>query len=440
MLIKKLSLITPLFNNIEASKAMLESLLMTIPINIQYEIILIDDASKDDTANWLNSINHPKIKTFINPVNIGYAKTNNIGVSYSSGDILVLINNDLIFTEGWLEPMLEILLKPELNAGIVGNIQRRVIDNEIDHAGVCVTDIGQVDHTRTLAENSELHYLRSFAVTGACLLIRKNDFLEVGCFDEAYINGVEDIDLCQKIKKQGKFIYLATNSVIQHHVSLSRDRSSIQNEINSRIFYKKWREEIKRELTKVWLNHLSNSNKESFYNKKLDGSLTQSFMASSNSAARIIAESFIAREEHRWGKLIDGVNPNDNLQTKCSFKGLRSIDQHTYISEHQSEVIVNDVSSMVNFYACGRRLDISNQDELAITIFVNDLQFKNFHLENVPNFNVGIINPLLMNGLPNVFKIKINFFDSKNNLLYGDASHLIFFSHFVIDDQMVQIH
>lgn len=420
---------------------MLSSLLSSIPKNISYEIIVIDDASKDETANWLNSLSDPNIHKIFNDENLGYAKTNNIAVRQAKGEVLVLINNDLIFSEGWLEPMLDILNRPELNAGIVGNVQLRVVDNEIDHAGVRVTSRGQIDHMREIPEDLTLNYIRTFAVTGACLMIRKDDFIKAGYFDEAYLNGVEDIDLCMSIKKSGKSIYLAPRSVIQHHVSLSRDRVSIQNEINSRIFYKKWREEIKRELSSIWINILKTPNNYQEDIKLLDGTLTESFIGSPYLASRIVAESFISREELRWTNLIDKTSPNESLDKRCTLKGFKHlVTQRLYLPLSDAEIHVSNISSVINFYVCGRRIDTLNNGDLAITILVNDMQRKIVPLDTAGNINAGIINPVLVGGLINTFKVRINFYDKEKDLVGGDASHLVAFTHFVIDDQIIKPH
>jgi hypothetical protein len=317
----------------------------------------------------------------------------------------------------------------------VGNVQRRVVDNEIDHAGVKVTVRGQIDHIRAIHKDSSIDCLRMFAVTGACLMIRREDFINAGYFDETYLNGVEDIELCMSVKKNGKSVYLAPKSVIQHHVSLSRDRASVQNEINSRTFYKKWREDIKRELSSIWFNILKSPSVNTEEMKLLDGSLTESFMMSPNLAARVIAENFISREELRWTNLIDKINSNESVEKKCTLKGMRYLtSQQFYLPAGDAEIQVADTYSVVNFYVCGKRIDSLNESDLAITIMVNDTQKKTIRLDRSANINVGIINPILVRGLTNAFKVRINFYYKDKFLLVDIAINLVDFTHFVIDD------
>ena len=432
----KVSFIIPLFNHVEYFQEMLSSLLRSLPINLSYEIIFIDDASSDTSAQWLRSLDYSFVTKLFNTINLGYAKSNNVAVAHAKGEILALVNNDLIFKQGWLEPMLSILENSLLNAGIVGNIQYKVADNSVDHAGVTLTTIGQIDHVHDLPSED---YVRSFSVTGACLLIRKIDFIEAGCFDEDYLNGGEDIDLCLEIRARGKYIYLATKSHIHHHVSLSRDRVNIQNEINSRRLHLKWRKELKNELAKQWGKVLQ-SNADISYRQYIDGELTAAFINTPYSASQIIAEHFLLREEFRWSKEIDHVDFNKDIAANVMIRGLISIaSSQYYLINKKAEITFKHIASVINFYVCGRRIDQANQDNLAITISVNHVQYKTLPLHVGPNINLGIISPLLLQGINNVFKVEVNFYEPDTLRLLGDASHLIYVTNFVIDDKPLKL-
>ncbi len=437
MTVIKVSFIVPLFNHVEYSQAMFSSLLSSLPADLSYEIILIDDASSDATVEWLNSIDHCFVKKIFNPNNLGYAKSNNIAATQAKGEILALINNDLIFESGWLEGMLDVLENPYINAGIVGNIQYKAVDNSLDHAGVQLMPTGKIEHIQILSLESSA-YSRVFAVTGACCLVRKSDFDALSGFDEGFVNGGEDIDLCLAFRQRGKSAYIATNSQIHHHVSLSRDRASIQNEKNSHRLLTKWRNVLKTEMAKQWQLRLQWPNS---YHNLIDGEFYQAFLKSQQMAARLIAEYFILIEEHRWSKLIDNVDLNQNIASRTQFKGLRFIDSHNlYLINTKPEVVLKGVDSVVNFYVCGRRIDPANHDNLAMTISVNHVQYKILRLESGPNINLGIISPILLPGIDNIFKIEVNFINPDGFELLGDASHLIYISHFVIDDKLVKNH
>ena len=385
---------------------MLESLRATIPASLPYEIILIDDCSTDGTQAWLKTLDDPRIKTLFNPRNLGYAKTNNAAIAIATGQILALLNNDLLFDTGWLEPMLTLLEDPVLNAGVVGNLQRRVRDGGLDHAGICVTPQGKIEHIQVLPD-AQLAYAKVFAVTGACCLIRKADFDRAGGFDEAFVNGGEDVDLCLKVRQSGKGVYLATGSSVRHHVSLSRNRADPQNERNSRRLYSGWRKEIKAELARVWLPLLQ------------QGEFTPAALATPHTLARVVAESVLRREEAYWARTLDGADVNANLAGRCSVQ---------ILAEAGFELSVQGLSSARNFYVCGYKTGQPPTEAIAITITVNGIQQQTFTLGAEPNFNVGIINPVVLPGLANCFKVTFQ----------GDASKAVVITQLVLDDQILK--
>ena len=67
--------------------------------------ILADDASSDGTPGWLRTLKHPRIKTLQNPVNRGYAANNNAAARMARGEVLALLNNDLLLQPNWLPPL-----------------------------------------------------------------------------------------------------------------------------------------------------------------------------------------------------------------------------------------------------------------------------------------------------------------------------------------------
>lgn len=431
-----ISFVIPLFNHVEESKAMLASLQKTIPRTIQYEVILVDDCSADETSQWLKSIDEPNIKIHINRNNLGYAKTNNLGATLASGKYLFLINNDLLFEDGWLESMLACIKTTTLNAGIVGNVQYRVIDNNIDHAGIELTDLGKIEHIKEI--DTQNNYKKVFATTGACMLIAREDFTSLGGFDETYVNGVEDVDLCMRMKQLGKPIYVVQNSHIYHHVSLSRDRESIKNEMNSQYFYQKWRTEIKSELSKRWAKTLSLGEVDAA-NPSIDGVLHHNFLKSPQIASRILAEHFISREEARWKGLIDKIDLNEGFPSKCSIRGMRYSEPHRcYLVSSIFEFHVKDVDSVINFFVCGRRIDPTEKQNIAVIIDVNGIQLKRINLSDDVNINVGVISPIFIKGIINIFKISFKFFDLETNNLLGDANNSVVIGHFVLND--IELH
>ncbi len=431
------SFIVPLYNHLEHTRAMLDALLASLPAGLDFEIVLVDDGSSDGTRDWLRTLDHPRIRTLLNPENIGYARSNNAGVQIARGELLGLLNNDLLFESGWLEPMLDVLLSPALRAGVVGNLQYRVADGALDHAGVGLTPRGQFEHLPVLPMEQG-GPKRSLVVTGACMLLRRADFDAVGGFDAVYVNGCEDIDLCLKLAARGKLAWVATASRIRHHVSLSRSCSSAQNERNSRHLFARWRREIRRELAARWSDLLRQG--PDAYAGYFDGRLSSYFVARPNTAALAIAESMLLRQEFRWGRELDGMDPNAGVGSRCRARGLRyDAGLRGWRIDSEAELVVPGLKSARNFFVCGRRLGPAVALALAVTISVDGLHDKTIVLEpQQRNLNLGLIDPLLLPGLDARFCLDFHWQDEAGRRV-GDAREAVLITHFVVDDQLVQV-
>ena len=297
----EISFIVPLFNHLKHTQAMLASLLASLPPGLDYEIILVDDFSTDGTRAWLATLGHPRIKVVLNPKNLAYAASNNAGARVASGELLALLNNDLLLAPGWLGPMVYVLRHPGLNAGIVGNVQYRVDDGRLDHTGVQLNHKGQFEHVRALPVHG-LGYQKSLALTGACVLIRNADFSSTGGFDEGFVNGCEDYDLCFKIRKAGKQLFVATESEVRHHVSLSRGHHTLQDSRNSQRLYAKWRGFIKSNFAA----ELAKSMNFTPCILETNNNLTklQGTSEKPNIVALKTAEDLLRKEESEWKRIL----------------------------------------------------------------------------------------------------------------------------------------
>jgi O-antigen biosynthesis protein len=420
---------------VEQTKEMLSSLEVSLPDGLNYELIFADDDSTDETRDWLAGLSDERIQVVLNERNFGYAKTNNAAVARASGHYLALLNNDLLFQAGWFEPMLAALEAPELNAGIVGNLQYRVIDKVLDHAGVVLTPRGQFDHIRT-EPIQQTNPLEVYVTTGACMLMRRADFEAVGGFDEVFINGCEDIDLCLKVRANGQKIYVAPSSQILHHVSLSRSRVSLQNEKNSQYLFSKWRKEIKLQLTKCWIVLLAQADDD--YVSYFDGELTHSFKSKPHIAAMTIAEAALSREEARLGRDLGAASNSPGWLKHVSVSGVKEVPQlQTYLAESKVTVNIDRIKSARNFYVCARLLEDFDPASIAIQLSVNDAQKKTQRLNDGHVVNVGLVNPLIFSGSKNQLKLEVFFVDDSGQAL-KPASHVMLISHFVVDNEVLK--
>jgi hypothetical protein len=327
------------------------------------------------------------------------------------------------------------LQDPLLNAGLVGNVQYRVADGVLDHAGVVLNASAQFVHTQTLAADAPA-FNKALAVTGACVVLRKADFDAVGGLDENFVNGCEDIDLCFKLRAAGKAIYVGNASRIRHHVSLSRKVNTLQNQRNSRTLFFKWRKEIKAELTAVWAKLLLAG--VPAYADQISGQLSPNFLRTPYTAARVLAEAMLQREAAQWSKDLGSPDPNAGIATQCRATGLHySASLLAYTMEPMAEIALQGVGFVRNFFVCGRVVASAPKHDISITIAVNGIQKQTSRLTGERNFNVGIIYPVLLVGATNVFQVSANFVDDAGQPL-GDASAELLVTHFVIDDKVVQ--
>ena len=241
----QVSFIIPLFNNLALTRACVASLQATLPAGLTHEIILVDDGSTDDTRSWLATLG-PPFRVVLNDRNLGYAAANNRAIAIARGDVLALLNNDLVFLPRWLEPMLRAHRSLADRAGLIGNIQLDARTGAIDHTGIIINQQGKPVHDRALpARRSRLFSsVRPVpALTGACVLVKRALWQQLGGFDEGYVNGGEDVDLCFRARAVGRTNAVALRSVVRHHISASVGRK-LHDEENSYRLARRWQQEL----------------------------------------------------------------------------------------------------------------------------------------------------------------------------------------------------
>jgi GT2 family glycosyltransferase len=252
----QVSFVIPLYNCLAHTQACLASLQATLPRGLAHEIILVDDGSTDGTREWLQTI-PSAVRVLLNDRNLGYAAANNRGAALARGRYLALLNNDLVLTPGWLEPMLAAHRRLGSRAGVIGNVQRDARTGAIDHTGIVINLKAKPEHD-TWFPPRWLRVLRPSrrvpAVTGACAVIERELWEKLGGFDEGFHNGGEDVDLCFRARATGRVNAVALRSVILHHISASPGRA-LRNEDNSRRLALRWRAALEHAALHRWCWH-----------------------------------------------------------------------------------------------------------------------------------------------------------------------------------------
>ena len=228
-ILPKVSLIVPTRNGLEFLQKCIESILEKTNYK-NYEIIVIDNGSDDLPAlDYLKKIAlNAKIFVIRDDRPFNYSALNNLGVRNSSGDIVGLINNDIeVISPNWLSEMVSIAIQNDV--GAVG-AKLLYTDEKIQHAGIVLGIGGWAGHSHkgfpreTLGFAGRVDLMSQFsAVTGACLLIRKELYLFLGGLDEENLKiACNDVDLCLKANAAGYRNIYTPYAELFHHESATR--------------------------------------------------------------------------------------------------------------------------------------------------------------------------------------------------------------------------
>lgn len=243
---EKVSIIIPQFGKAHLTWQCLDSLAGYIIPYHDVEVIVVDDCSPDSSADQIKSFSRFSIRVVKNLRNWGFAKSCNHGAALANGQVLVFLNNDTLSFEDWLQPML-MALNSDQRRSIIG-AQLIYPDGRIQHSGVWFFQSSEGPLT-ALERSDELPLSHLGpqqqsqvvpAVTGACLMMRRHEFLELGGFDEQYVNDLEDTDLCLKVNQRGQVCWYEANAKLIHLHSATRGMNPERNRRMAGVFYKKW--------------------------------------------------------------------------------------------------------------------------------------------------------------------------------------------------------
>ena len=253
-----ISIIIPNMDHIEDLKRCIKSL-FEISEYYNFEIIIVENRSVEKKTfayykDLLNRYKNVKILVWSKNDVFNYSALNNFGVKCSRGKYILFLNNDTeIINKDCISEMVSHIVRKE-----VGGVGARLYypDGSIQHAGVILGLGGIAGH----AFRGEEHYSKGYfsriqctqnysAVTAACMMVSKELFEKVGGFDEKLKVAFNDIDLCMKIRKQGKLIVYTPYAELYHYESKSRGLEDTEEKIQRfrgevQYFEKKWKKEL----------------------------------------------------------------------------------------------------------------------------------------------------------------------------------------------------
>ncbi len=237
------SIIIPVYNLAGVTRQCLDHLFRQLPGSIPVEVVVVDDGSSDNTQECLAEF-EGRIRVVTHAQNQGYSSACNDGASVASGDHLVFLNNDTIPLDGWLDALVRYVSQDERIAAVGSRLLYP--DGTIQHAGIAFDQDRQPRHIYVgfPGDHPAVNKSRRMQmVTGACLLIRRDVFLQTGGFDTTFVNGFEDVDLCLKVRELGFEVHYCHESVLYHLESVS-ERPIDYDSVNRRAFLERWKDRV----------------------------------------------------------------------------------------------------------------------------------------------------------------------------------------------------
>lgn len=239
------SVIVVTYNNIELTKACLESLdkYSAYPA---LEVIVVDNASSDGSAEYLRQWveSGPNRQLILNNDNRGFAAANNLGLAAARGEYLVLLNNDTHVTPGWLGSLIGHLRRDQ-SIGLIGPVTNN-IGNEAKIEIQYETMEQMIERSASFTRR---HIGRNFYLRTAaffCVGMSREVYEKVGPLDEAFGRGFfEDDDYCRRVEGLGLRVACAEDVFVHHHLSASFNKLKVADrqalfEQNKAIYEAKW--------------------------------------------------------------------------------------------------------------------------------------------------------------------------------------------------------
>ncbi|WP_337537715.1 glycosyltransferase family 2 protein [Suilimivivens sp.] len=201
-----------------------------------YEIVIVENGSETkeifEYYTSLKEYDNIRVVTYEKPEGqngFNYSAVNNFGVKQTKGDYILLLNNDTeVITVNWMEELLMYAQREDVGAA---GAKLYYGNKTIQHAGV-VLQLGAhrtAGHSHYGQSRENLGYMGRLcyaqnvsAVTGACLLVKKSLFEEVGGLDESFAISLNDIDFCLKLREKGLLNVFTPFAELYHYESVSR--------------------------------------------------------------------------------------------------------------------------------------------------------------------------------------------------------------------------
>jgi GT2 family glycosyltransferase len=251
---ERTTIVIPVFNQCPFTRKCLEVLARNTPASTPFEVLIVDNGSTDDTQAFLTEAvkSYPWLRVWTSPKNLGFAAGCNQGAREARGEYVVFLNNDTEVHPDWLEPLVKVL-RDDPRVGAVGGKIINMDGTKIQTAGMYLADDRRNGRTFAMwlyARNEPVSDPRyntariCVIVAGVCMAVRRQQFLDLGGFDEQFYNGYEDVDFCLRLGEKGLLVVCEPACVVRHFESPDREERYRRYVQNRALLEKRWRDKV----------------------------------------------------------------------------------------------------------------------------------------------------------------------------------------------------
>lgn len=245
--VPQVSIVVPVHNHWDYTDRCLRSL-EAVRGDITYEVVVVDDASSDETAARLTQ--EPDLVVVTLADNLGFIGACNAGIAACRGEYVVLLNNDTEVRPGWLEAFVETMADPTV--GLVG-AQLVYPDGRLQEAGGILFSDGTGWNYGRLGDPQDPSFTYPRDVdycSGAAIMLRRDFLMGLGGLDERYAPAYyDDADLAFAVRAAGLRVCYEPRAVVVHHEGVSHGtdlRSGVKSRqaVNREVFARRWAVEL----------------------------------------------------------------------------------------------------------------------------------------------------------------------------------------------------